>query len=223
MPEFPRAFHLPHVICEAAIAHVAVQFGRLEQVLIPGASAAGPQQLLLDQSPDPRCRAVAEVLGSLGDREGPWRGHRARHQHTSCASRSCPVLACRRGSSPQLDDLAAPISGAVLSPVRSRVRRFQPEHSISLFVTMIEIWCSDQIMDSDSRPLIKIHATAAGTPRDAEAGVLHATDARPMTTPALAPGARSGRLTRTRAGASREREARDLNRYDNACANAARN
>ena len=71
MPEFPRAFHSPRVVREAAVARVAVQLGQLEEVLISGASAAWPKQLLLDESPNPRCRSVAEVLGRFGDRERP--------------------------------------------------------------------------------------------------------------------------------------------------------
>src|SRR4051812_36419978 len=138
MPEFRRVFHSPRIVCEAAIACVAVQLGQLEEVLISGASAAWPELLLLDESPDPRRRAIAKVLGSLSDRERPSRTHRARHRRPSNASMSWPVLACRRGNSPPLHDLAAPISRAVLSPVPSRVRRFQPQHLISLFMITIE-------------------------------------------------------------------------------------
>ena len=72
MPEFRMVFHSPRTICEAAITRVAVQLRQLEEVLISGASAAWPEQLLLDESPNPRRRAVAKVLGSLGDRERPW-------------------------------------------------------------------------------------------------------------------------------------------------------
>ena len=88
MPEFRRVFHSPRVVRETAVTDVAVQLGQFEEVLISGASAAWPEQLLLDESPDPRGRAVAEVLGSLDDRERPWRAHRARHRHTSNAPRS---------------------------------------------------------------------------------------------------------------------------------------
>jgi hypothetical protein len=67
MREFRSVFHSPRVIREAAIARVAGQLGQLEEVLIPGASSAGPKLLLLDQSSDPGRRAIAKVLGSLGD------------------------------------------------------------------------------------------------------------------------------------------------------------
>jgi len=72
MTEFRRVFHSPRTVREAAITRVAVQLGQLEQVLISGAPAAGPELLLLDQSPNPGRRAVAEVFGSLSDRERPW-------------------------------------------------------------------------------------------------------------------------------------------------------
>lgn len=142
MPELRRVFHSPRAICEAAITRVAVELGQLEQVLISGASTAGPELLLLDEPPDPGRRAVAEVHRGLGDRERPWRARRARHRHTSKASSSWPswpVLACHRGHAPLQGDRAAPISGAVLCPVPSRVRRFQPEPLISLFMTMFMI------------------------------------------------------------------------------------
>jgi hypothetical protein len=78
MPELRAAFHSPRVVRKAAVARVAVQLCQLEQVLIPGPASAGPEQLLLDESPDPRRRAVAEVFGSLGDRERPRRTQRTR-------------------------------------------------------------------------------------------------------------------------------------------------
>jgi hypothetical protein len=146
MPQFRRAFHSPRIVCEAAIARVAVQLRQLEEVLISGASAAWPEQLLLDDSSNPRGRAVAKVLGSLCDRERPWRAHRARHRRTSNAATSWWVFASRRGSSPPLDDLAPPIPRAVLRPVPSCVSRFQPKHSISLVMITTENWCNDQSM-----------------------------------------------------------------------------
>ena len=66
------------------------------------------------------------------------------------------MLVCHRGNSSPLDDRAAPISGSVLRPVPSRVRRFQPELTISLSMTMfmivLEMWCNEQWfqrLDSD--------------------------------------------------------------------------
>ena len=53
MPEFRMAFHSSCAIREAAVARVAVQLRQLEEVLIPGASSAWPEQLLLDEPPDP--------------------------------------------------------------------------------------------------------------------------------------------------------------------------
>jgi len=137
MPELRAAFHPPRVVREAAIARVAVQLRQLEEVLIPGASSAWPELLLLDESADPRRCAVAQVIGSFCDRERPtlWPSH----WHTSNAATSSLVLACRRDSSPPLDDLAPPISRAVLRPVSPFVSRFQPQYSISLVVTMIVI------------------------------------------------------------------------------------
>ena len=82
MPEFQRVFHSPRAIGEAAITRVAVQLGQLEQVLISGAPAAGPELLLLDEPADPRRRAVAQVRGSFGDRERPRRARWARHRDT---------------------------------------------------------------------------------------------------------------------------------------------
>jgi hypothetical protein len=88
MPEFRTVFHSPRTIGEAAVTRVAIQLRQLEQVLISGASAAWPELLLPDESPDTRRRAVAEVLGSLDDRERPWRAHRAHHRHTPNTPRS---------------------------------------------------------------------------------------------------------------------------------------
>lgn len=142
MPEFRRVFHSPRAVREAAITRVAVQLGQLEQVLISGASSAGPELLLLDQSPNPGGRAVAEVLRGLGDRERPWRTRRAGHRrtpNTSSSWQSWPVRACHRGHARPQGDRAAPISEAVLRPVPSSVRRFQPELLISLFMTMFII------------------------------------------------------------------------------------
>jgi ABC-type branched-subunit amino acid transport system ATPase component len=50
-----EVFHSPRAVREAAITRVAVQLGQLEQVLISGAAAAGPELLLLDE---PRTPAV---------------------------------------------------------------------------------------------------------------------------------------------------------------------
>ena len=133
------AFHSSRAIREAAVARVAVQLRQLEEVLIPGASSAWPEQQLLDEPPDPRRRAVAEVFGSLGDRERPRRMQWTRHSRTSNATTFWPVLAYRRDSSPPLDDLAPAISRAVLRPVRAFVSQFQPQHAVSLTETMIAI------------------------------------------------------------------------------------
>ena len=102
MPELGTAFHPPRVIREAAIARVAVQFSQLEEVLIPGTSAARPEQLLLDEPPDARCRAVAEVLGRLGDRERPRPMRRARHRRTANAFGCVRGMAHARVPSRQL-------------------------------------------------------------------------------------------------------------------------
>ena len=139
MPEFRRVFHSPRAVREAAITRVAVQLGQLEQVLIPSASSAWPEQQLLDEPPDPGRRAVAQVLGRLGDRERPRLRPAMRHRRTSDAPTFWPVFADRRGSSAPFDDLAPAISRSVLRPVPSFVSRFQPQHSISLVVTMIVI------------------------------------------------------------------------------------
>jgi hypothetical protein len=215
MPEFRTAFHSSRTVREAAVTRVAVQLGQLEEVLISGASAAWPEQLLLDEPPNPRRRAVAKVLGSLGDRERSRRTLGTRHARTSNATTSWPVLARRRDSSP-LDDCAPPISRTVLRPIPSCVSRFQPQHSISLFMIMIEDWCNDQIMKSDSSLLTKIYATRVR--------VVELWPARPTATPDLA---RGGSIWAPVTNASpelyAEREARDLNRYDNACVNAVRN
>ena len=110
MPELRTAFHPPRVIREAAIARVAVQLSQLEEVLIPGTPAAGPEQPLLHKPPDARGRAVAKVLGSLGDRERPMLAPEALHRRTSGASATTSrPLACRRDGSASLDDLASPI------------------------------------------------------------------------------------------------------------------
>jgi hypothetical protein len=139
------AFHSPRVIREAAVASVAVQLRQLEEVLISGASPAWPEQQLLDEPPNPRRCAVAEVFGSLGDRERSRRTLRTRHLRTSNAVTSWLALACRRGSSPLFDDVAPPISRVVLSPVPLLVSRFPLQHSISLVMTTIEIWCNDPL------------------------------------------------------------------------------
>jgi hypothetical protein len=133
------AFHSSRTIREAAVTRVAVQLRQLKEVLIPGASSAWPEQQLLDESPNPRRRAVAEVFGRFGGRERPSRTLRTRHLRTSNATTSWSVRACSRDISPRLDDLAPPMSRPVLRLVWSFVSRFQPQHSISMVMTMIVI------------------------------------------------------------------------------------
>lgn len=98
---------------QGAIALVPVQLFQLEEVLVAGASPTGLEQLLLDEASNARRGAVAEVLGSLGDRKRPVLRLRALHRHTSGAraATSRPVLAYRRDGSPSLDELASSIVG----------------------------------------------------------------------------------------------------------------
>src|SRR4051812_12127685 len=93
MPELRAAFHSPRGVREAAVARVAVQFSQLEQVLISGPASAWAEQPLLDEPPDPRRRAVAQVLGSFCGRERPTL--RPRHECTSNAATPRLVLPCR--------------------------------------------------------------------------------------------------------------------------------
>jgi len=61
-------FHLPCCIRQAAVTLEQIQLLEIEEVLVAGASPAGREQPLLDETSNARRGAVAEVLGSLGDR-----------------------------------------------------------------------------------------------------------------------------------------------------------
>lgn len=103
-------FHLPCRIREAAVALEQVQLFEIEEVLVAGSSPAGREQPLLDETSNARRGAVAEVLGSLGDRERPRLAPEALHRRTSGASATTSrPLVCRRDGSASLDDLASPI------------------------------------------------------------------------------------------------------------------
>src|SRR4051812_11973748 len=98
-PGLRMAFPLPCRIREAAVALEQIQLFEVEEVLVASSSPAGLELLLLDEASNARRGAVAEVLGSLSDRERPMLKRRALHRHTSCtsATTSQQVLARRRG------------------------------------------------------------------------------------------------------------------------------
>jgi hypothetical protein len=115
-PGFRMAFPLPRRIRQPAIVLEPIQLFAVEEVLVAGSSPAGLEQLLFDKASNARRGAVTEVLGSLRYRERPMLKLRALHRHTSSANAtaSWPVLACRRGGSTSLDDLAPPSVGVRL-------------------------------------------------------------------------------------------------------------